>query len=88
VFGQERPFKIYTLIGAVIGVSPAIVDCRKSEMSNKKSFEERIIETFTKSRDERYAESSKKEKLFYWIFVAIVGSIIAYVWIAKLGFFH
>jgi len=48
-------------------------------MDNKKTYKQLLKETFTKTRDERYAEASTKDKVIYWIVIAIVLFIIAYL---------
>lgn len=40
-------------------------------MTNKKTWRVLIKEAFTKTRGERYAESTKGEKAIYWITIVV-----------------
>ena len=42
----------------------------------KKPYKQQLKEAFTKTRDQRYAESSKFEKICYWISIAVALLII------------
>lgn len=46
----------------------------------KKTQRQLVKETFTKTRDERYAEMSKSEKRGYWIFGFVVVAIMFLLW--------
>ncbi len=48
-------------------------------MNIKKTYKQLLKETFTKTRDERYAESSARGKIAYWIFITIIISAIIYI---------
>jgi hypothetical protein len=50
----------------------------------KKTWQQMVKETFTKTRDERYAEASKSERIVYWLLVALVSTTIAAVWLGWL----
>ncbi|MDQ1925092.1 hypothetical protein [Massilia pseudoviolaceinigra] len=48
-------------------------------MTKRKSQQELLKDAFTKTVDQRYAESSKGEKITYWISLGIACGIILYV---------
>ena len=48
-------------------------------MHKKKTWRVLVKETFTKTRDERYAESTKGEKTVYWTSIALVCAGIFYL---------
>jgi hypothetical protein len=54
-------------------------------MNDQKPYKQLLKETFTKTLGERYAESSGKDKIIYWAFIAIVYSIIGYFLIKIFG---
>lgn len=50
------------------------------EMSkDKKSWEDYLVDSLTKTRDERYAESSKTDKVLYWISIALAALFIVFL---------
>jgi hypothetical protein len=67
----------YTEPGFAIGQEQT-VKSRSEEM--KKTQRQLVKESFTKTRDERYAEMSKSEKLGYWIFGLVIVTIIFLMW--------
>lgn len=50
-------------------------------MSKEKTWQVLIKESFTKTQDERYAESTKNEKILYWI--TILNSVCLYIFTLK-----
>ena len=40
-------------------------------MNERKNWKVQIKETFTKTFDESYAESTKNEKKFYWLIISV-----------------
>jgi hypothetical protein len=48
-------------------------------MRKEKSYRERLIDSFTKTRGQIYDEYSKSEKIGYWIFIGLVAAVIAIV---------
>jgi len=46
-------------------------------MSKIKSYEQHFKETFTKTLGQRYEESTRTNKIAYWIFISIVFLIIS-----------
>lgn len=48
-------------------------------MNDKKPYKQLLKETFTKTFDQRYAESPHKDKVVYWIFICIIFGVIAYL---------
>jgi hypothetical protein len=44
-----------------------------------KPYKQLLKEMFTKTFDQRYAASSRKDKVAYWIFICIIFSAIAYL---------
>lgn len=50
-------------------------------MQKEKTWQVIVKETFTKTRDERYAESTKGQKIVYWIFMAIVWGVLLYTFV-------
>lgn len=47
-------------------------------MSARKPYAELVKDTFSKTLGERYNESTKSEKIGYWIFISIVISLILF----------
>jgi len=52
-------------------------------MDKKKTWQVMVKETFTKSRDERYAESTKGERIVYWISIGLAWATIFYALVIK-----
>lgn len=50
-------------------------------MSARKPYTELLKETLTKTLGQRYSESSHRDKIVYWIFIAIVTSFISGGWL-------
>ena len=50
-------------------------------MSERKSYEQLFKDTFTKTLGQRYDESSRTDKVAYWVFIGLVFSLIAGGWI-------
>lgn len=48
-------------------------------MRERKTWRVLVKETFTKTRDERYTESTKGEKTVYWISIVVACSGIFYL---------
>lgn len=46
----------------------------------KKTQRQLVKDSFTKSRDEIYAEMSKSEKIGYWISIFVVVTIMLLMW--------
>lgn len=47
-------------------------------MNKRKTLRVLVKETFIKTLDERYAESTKNEKVFYWITIAIAVAVLLF----------
>ena len=50
----------------------------------KKPYIEKLLDAFTKTFGQIYAQYSKPEKVAYWVIVFVGFSAIAYVWAVKL----
>jgi hypothetical protein len=55
------------------------IDTGSVSRQKKKSWRVLVKETFTKTRDERYAESTKGERMVYWMSIALACAGIFYL---------
>jgi hypothetical protein len=52
-------------------------------MSERKEYSQLLKESFTKTLGQRYDESSRKDKFAYWVFAAIIFSLITGGWVYR-----